>query len=122
SSVPLPPFNREQGIEASPLAQARGAAAEEARLRAQIPRDVHLALAHRRTAEEAWRRYEREALPAATHARDLLERGFDAGYLALADVLVQQDRLLQVRAGASDAWLDLHDAEAEVIEAAGAAP
>src|SRR5207249_2997015 len=83
-----------EGTEASLLAQARGAAAEEARLRAQIPRDVHLALAHRRTAEEAWRRYEREALPAATQARDLLERGFDAGYLALPDLLLQQDRLL----------------------------
>src|SRR5439155_920855 len=81
-----------------------------------------MALAHRRAAEEAWRRYEREALPAATQARDLLERGYDAGYLSLADVLVQEDRLLQVRAGAIDAWLDLHDAEAEVIEAAGAAP
>jgi len=42
-----------------------------------------------------------------------------AGYLALSDVLVQQDRLLQVRAGAIDAWLDLHVAEAEVVEAVG---
>src|SRR5438093_730434 len=79
----------------------------------------HLALAHRRTAEEAWRRYEREALPAATQARDLLERGFDAGYLALPDLLLQQDRLLQVRAGAIDAWLDLHVAEADLVEAMG---
>jgi len=121
-SVPLPIFNREQGTQAALLAGAHGAAAEEARLKTQIPREVHLALAHRRAAEEAWRRYEREALPAATQARDLLERGYDAGYLSLADVLVQEDRLLQVRAGAIDAWLDLHDAEAEVIEAAGAAP
>jgi len=121
-SVPLPIFNREQGTEAALLAGAHGAATEEARLKTQIPREVHLALAHRRAAEEAWRRYEREALPAATQARDLLERGYDAGYLSLADVLVQEDRLLQVRAGAIDAWLDLHDAEAEVIEAAGAAP
>src|SRR5438093_1626954 len=118
-SVPLPLFNREPGTQASLLAQARGAAAEGARLPAQIPRDVHLALAHRRTAEEAWRRYEREALPAATHARDLLERGFDAGYLALPDLLLQQDRLLQVRAGAIDAWLDLHVAEADLVEAMG---
>ena len=62
------------------------------------------------------------ALVGAAPMRDLLERGYDAGYLSLADVLVQEDRLLQVRAGAIDAWLDLHDAEAEVIEAAGAAP
>ncbi len=118
-SVPLPIFNREQGTEAALLAQAGGAASEEARLKTQIPRDVHLALAHRRAAEETWRRYEREALPAAVEARDLLERGYDAGYLALSDVLVQQDRLLQVRAGAIDAWLDLHVAEAEVVEAVG---
>ena len=118
-SVPLPIFNREQGTRAALLAAAHGAAAEEARLKAQVPRDVHLALAHRRAAEETWRRYEREALPAATHARDLLEHGYDAGYLSLSDVLVQRDRLLQVRAGAIDAWLDLHEAEADVIEAAG---
>src|SRR5213593_1218298 len=121
-SVPLPIFNREQGTEAALLAEAHGAATEEARLKAQIPRDVHLALAHRRAAEEAWWRYEREALPAATQARDLLERGYDAGYLSLSEVLVQQDRLLQVRAGAIDAWLDLHQAEADVVEAAGTAP
>ena len=121
-SVPLPIFNREQGTEAALLAEAHGAAVEEARLKAQIPRDVHLALAHRRAAEEAWRRYEREALPAATQARDLLERGYNAGYLSLPEVLVQQDRLLQVRAAAIDAWLDLHLAEADVIEAAGTTP
>jgi len=118
-SVPLPVFNREQGTEAALLAGARGAASEEARLKAQIPRDVHLALAHRRAAEEAWRRYEREALPAATEARDLLERGYDAGYLSLPEVLVQQDRLLQVRGGAIDAWLDLRVAEADLVEAVG---
>src|SRR5438046_543740 len=56
-SVPLPIFNREQGTQAALLAGAHGAAAEEARLRAQIPREVHLALAHRRAAGEAWRRY-----------------------------------------------------------------
>src|SRR5204863_198521 len=118
-SVPLPIFNREQGTQAALLAGAHGAAAEEARLKTQIPRDVHLALAHRRTAEEAWRRYEREALPAATQARDLLERGFDAGYLALPDLLLQQDRLLQVRAGAIDAWPELPVAAADLVEAMG---
>src|SRR5262249_5233152 len=82
------------------LALASGAASEVARLTAEIPREVHLAFRRRTAAEEAWRRYEREALPATAAARDLLERGLDAGYLSLPDVLVQQDRLLQVRRAA----------------------
>jgi len=58
------------------------------------------------------------ALPAARSARELLERGYDAGYLSLPDLLLQQDRLLQTRAAAIDAWRDLREAEADVIEAA----
>jgi cobalt-zinc-cadmium efflux system outer membrane protein len=116
--VPLPLWNREQGTTAELLARASGAADEVARLTAQVTREVQLALRHRAAAEETWRRYEREALPAAAAARDLLDRGYDAGYLSLPDVLVQQDRLLQVRRDAIDAWLDLHDADAELIEAA----
>ena len=117
-SVPLPIWNREQGTEAALLAQARGAAVEAARLEAAIPREVHLALVRRTAAEEAWRRYEEVALPAARSARELLDRGYDAGYLSLPDLLLQQDRLLQTQAAAIDAWRDLREAEADVIEAA----
>jgi len=117
-SIPLPIWNREQGTEASLLAQARGAAIEAARLEAAIPLEVHLALVRRAAAEQTWRRYEDVALPAARSARDLLERGYDAGYLSLPDLLLQQDRLLQTRAAAIDAWRDLHEAEADVSEAA----
>ncbi|TMB45447.1 MAG: TolC family protein [Deltaproteobacteria bacterium] len=117
-SVPLPIWNREQGTQAALLGGARGAAVETARLEAAIPREVHLALVHRTAAEEAWRRYEDVALPAARSARELLERGYDAGYLSLPDLLLQQDRLLQTRAAAIDAWRDLREAEADVIEAA----
>ena len=118
-SVPLPIWNREQGTEAALLAQARGAAVEATRLEAAIPREVHLALVRRTAAEEAWRRYEEVALPAARSARELLERGYDAGYLSLPDLLLQQDRLLQTRAAAIDAWRDLREAEADVLEATG---
>ena len=118
-SVPLPIWNREQGTEAALLAQASGAAVEAARLEAAIPREVHLALVRRAAAAEAWRRYEEVALPAARSARELLERGYDGGYLSLPDLLLQQDRLLQTRAAAIDAWRDLREAEADVLEASG---
>jgi cobalt-zinc-cadmium efflux system outer membrane protein len=121
-SVPLPLFNLQQGAEAELLAQAAGAAAETKRLSGAIPREVQVALARRAGARDAWQRYQRDALPAAEAVRKLLERGFGAGYLALPEVLVQQDRLLQTRAAGIDAWLDLHEAEADVIEATGGGP
>ena len=118
-SVPLPVWNREQGATAELLAQAGGAAAEVARLTDEVARQVRLAFRRRAAAEEVWRRYERDAVPAASAARELLARGYDTGYLALPEVLVQQDRLVQVRAAGIDAWLDLHEADAELIEAVG---
>src|SRR5581483_7839781 len=118
-SVPLPVFNLQQGAEAELLAGASAAAAEAARLAATIPREVADAVAHRAAARDAWLRYERDALPAADAARDLLERAYGAGYLGLPDVLLQRDKILQTRTGAIDAWLDLREAEADVVEAVG---
>ena len=118
-SVPLPVWNRQQGAEAELRAQALAAAAEAARLMREIPRQVHLAFVRRATAAAAWERYQREALPAAGTVRELLERAFGSGYLGLPEVLVQQDRLVQVRSAAIGAWLDLREAEADLIEAVG---
>ncbi|HZP43910.1 MAG TPA: TolC family protein [Candidatus Binatia bacterium] len=118
-SVPLPVFNREQGTEAELLAQASGAKTEVARLRDAIPREVHVAVVRRDAADAAWRRYETEALPAAREAQAALARAFDAGSLGLPELLVQQDRLLQVRGAAIDAWLERHEADAQVLEAVG---
>lgn len=118
-SVPLPVWNREQGTEIALQEAARGAAAEVDRLSREIPREVHLALTRRAAAVEAWERYQREAVPAANAARALIERAYVSGYLGLPEVLVQQDRLLQVRASAISAWLDVREAEADLIEAVG---
>jgi len=120
-SVPLPVWNRDQGTEAALRAAAGGAGVETDRLAREIPRQVHLALVRRAAAAAAWTRYRREALPAAAAARDLVERGYAGGYLGLPEALVQRDRLLQVRGAAVDAWLGLREAEADLIEAVGAA-
>jgi cobalt-zinc-cadmium efflux system outer membrane protein len=120
-SVPLPVWNRDQGTEAALRAAAGGAGVEADRLAREIPRQVHLALVRRAATAGAWTRYRREALPAAAAARDLVERGYAGGYLGLPEVLVQRDRLLQVRGAAVDAWLGLREAEADLIEAVGAA-
>ncbi len=42
--------------------------------------------------------------------------------MGLPDVLVQQDRLREARRADVDAWLDVREAEAEVIEAIGESP
>jgi cobalt-zinc-cadmium efflux system outer membrane protein len=121
-SVPLPVWNREQGTQIALRSAASAAADEVERLMKEIPRQVRLALARRAAATDAWTRYQHEAVPAARAARELIERAYAAGYLGLPDVLVQQDRLLQVRAAAIATWLDLREAEADLIEAVGEEP
>jgi len=118
-SVPLPLWNRSQGTETALRAAASAVATEVERLLRDIPRQVRTALVRQRTAAAAWQRAERQALPAARAARDLLERAVQGGYLAIAEVLVQQDRVLQVRGAAIGAWLDLRTAEADLLEAVG---
>ncbi len=120
-AVPLPVWNRSQGAEIAARASATAAAVEVERLERDIPRQVRLALTRRAVAMTAWERYRRDALPAASAARALLERAYENGYLGLPEVLVQQDRLLAVRDAAIGAWLDLHTADADLIEAVGGA-
>ncbi|HYV58135.1 MAG TPA: TolC family protein [Candidatus Nitrosopolaris sp.] len=121
-SIPLPVWNREQGTEATLRAQAAGASAEVSRLLGEIPRQVHVALVRRTVAAETWTRYRDAALPATSRARADIERAFAAGYLGLPEVLVQQDRLLQVQGAAIDTWRELNLAESDLIEALGESP
>ncbi len=118
-SVPIPLWNREQGTEAALRAGAVGAQAEVDRLRQDVVRQVHLARARLTTAEAAWTRYRHDALPAVSEALERLENGYRNGYLALPEVLVQQDRLVEARAVAIAAWLEVHEARADLIEAVG---
>lgn len=119
--VPLPIFDRQRGAELDLRGQAASVAATVMRLERQIPRDVHLAIAHHRTAEATWARRRRDA-SVAPSVRESLERALSAGLMGLPDVLVQQDRLREARKADVDAWLDLREAEAEVIEAIGDSP
>jgi len=121
-SVALPVWNREQGTEVALREQAAAAGAETDRIALEIPRQVHLALVRRAAAAATWERYRREALPAASTARAELERAYSGGYLGLADVLVQEDRLLQARSGSIEAWRDVHVADADLIEAVAETP
>jgi cobalt-zinc-cadmium efflux system outer membrane protein len=118
-SVPLPLWNREQGTESALLAAARGAATEVERLEREIPQQVQAAVIRHRGAVQAWTRYRESAVPAADAASALIGSAYAGGYLGLPDVLVQRDRLLQVRTAAIAAWLDLREAEADVLEAVG---
>jgi cobalt-zinc-cadmium efflux system outer membrane protein len=120
--VPLPIFDRQQGTEADLRGQAASAAAQTAKLERDIPRDVRTALVHHRAAAAVWARYRDVAEPATESARVGLERAVAAGSLALPDAIVQQDRLRESRRATIDAWLDLQEAEAEVIETIGENP
>jgi cobalt-zinc-cadmium efflux system outer membrane protein len=117
--IPLPIFNRGQGTEVAQRAAAAGAASEVERLEREIPREVHTALARHAAASASWTRYQRDVLPAVRTARELLERGFEQGYLGLRDVLAQRDRLVGARVDAITIWLSLAEADADLRAAVG---
>jgi cobalt-zinc-cadmium efflux system outer membrane protein len=121
-AIPLPVWNREQGTETALRAGAAAARAEVERLTREIPRQVHVAVVRRTEAAAAWRRWKREALPAAAAAHELVDRAYAGGYVGLPDVLVAQDRLVQARAAAIGAALDLAEAHADLVEAIGRVP
>jgi len=118
-ALPFPIWNRDEAAEATLLAAAASAAADERRLLQEVPRQVEVAALRRAAAATAWARYEREALPAGDAARAAVERAYATGYFGLADALAQEDRLLQLRTAAIASWLDLHEADADLIEALG---
>jgi len=117
--LPLPTWNRQEGTTAALRAQALGAGAEVTRLGRSIPREVETARTRLVTARATWQRLSSETLPAAAQALELLQRGYAAGYLALPDVLVQQQRLLDTRRDAIGAWTELREAEADLAAAVG---
>jgi outer membrane protein TolC len=121
-AIPLPVFDRHQGVETDLRGQAAAAAAESARLERAIPREVRVALARHRAAAAVWAAYRDDALPTADAVRANLARKFSGGVDDLTDLLVQQDRLRETRRSTIDAWLDLREAEADVIEAVGENP
>jgi cobalt-zinc-cadmium efflux system outer membrane protein len=120
--IPLPIFDRQRGTEADLRGQAAAAASETARLERSIPRDVRVALAHHRAAAAVWKRYRQAALPTIDTVRANLDRAGSAGLVGMTDLLVQEQRLRETRRAAIDAWLDLREAEADVIESIGENP
>jgi cobalt-zinc-cadmium efflux system outer membrane protein len=120
--VPLPIFDRQQGTETDLRGQAAAAAAEVVRLERTIPREVRLALARYAAATAAARRYAEDAGPATASANASLDRARRAGQLSVIDVLTQQDRLREARRAAVGAWLEVHEAEADLVEAVGGIP
>jgi len=120
--VPLPVWNRQQGTEIDLRGQAATAAAEVARLEREIPRTLHVALVRLRVAVAAWAGYRGEAIPTVGTARTSLDRAIAAGAMSIVDVITQNERLRATRRAAVDAWLDLREAEADVVEAIGEEP
>jgi cobalt-zinc-cadmium efflux system outer membrane protein len=120
--VPLPIFDRQQGTETDLRGQAAAAAAEVVRLERTIPREVRLALARYAAATAAARRYAEDAGPATASANASLDRARRAGQLSVIDVLTQQDRLREARRAAIGAWLEVHEAEADLVDAVGGIP
>jgi cobalt-zinc-cadmium efflux system outer membrane protein len=119
--VPLPVFDAQEGTETDLRGQAAAVGADVVRLERTIPREVHVAVERYRAATLAWVRY-RDALPTTDAAGDRLDRARSAGLVSVVDIFVQEARLRETRRAAVDAWLDLQEAAADVVEAVGESP
>lgn len=104
-SMPVPLFDRNQGLVAQRAAeteQARlGRAATELAVRSQVT-DAYRAY---RAASEEVRVYEEEVLQPARENQELLETAYRAGKVNLPTLLLLRNQLLDAELGYWDAWL-----------------
>lgn len=104
-SLPIPIFDRNQGIVAERAAQA-----EQARLARQatelaVRTQVTDALRSYRAASEEARVFERDVLEPARANQRLLETAFRAGKVGLPTLLLLRNQLLDAELGYWEAWL-----------------
>lgn len=104
-SVPIPIFQRNQGIMAE-----RGAQAEQARLARQatelaVRTEVTDAVRAYRAANQEARVFEQDVLEPARANQQLLESAFRAGKVGLPTLLLLRNQLLGAELGYWDAWL-----------------
>lgn len=113
--VPVPLFNRNQGErERARAARQRLAAVRDA-LALAIESDVRRTLLAYQEALRAFELYDAEVLRAQEESLRLLRGAFEAGEVAVPDVIVVQRELIEGRQGYVDAGLELAHARAALL-------
>jgi cobalt-zinc-cadmium efflux system outer membrane protein len=117
--LPLPLFNRNQGIAAELDARVRQARLERRALEARIRTEVEQALRSYASASRAAAVFEEEVLAQARENQRLLETAYRGGKVGLAELLLIRNQLFETEAEYWDAWQARGAALAELEAATG---
>ena len=118
-ALPLPLWNRNQGLVAERQAEAMRARLELSAVELQVRTDVMSAYRSYLTAVDEARIYETSVLEPARENQQLLDTAFRAGKLDLPSLLLLRNQLLDAELGYWDAWLALRRADVELQAATG---
>lgn len=118
-ALPLPLWNRNQGLVAERQAEATRAQLELSATELDVRTDVISAYRSYLTAAEEAAVYERNVVEPARENQQLLEIAFRAGKLDLPSLLLLRNQLFDAELGYWDAWLALRRAWVELDAATG---
>ena len=121
-SVPLPIFDRNQGLRGRATAEARGHADMALALEARINAEVSGAFRNRRRAEEALARFEQSGVLATADLLERAWRAYEGGQFSIAELLDAYEAVWEARHKRLELDLALALAEAELSRAAGMIP
>jgi len=119
-ALPLPIWNRNQGLIAEREAEARRAQFELTATELRVRTEVLGALRAYTAAFEEAQVYETGVLAPARESQRMLETAFRAGRVDLPSLLLQRNQLLEAELGYWDAWLASRRALVELQAATGA--
>ena len=118
-ALPLPLWNRNQGLVAERQAETTRAQLELSAMELRVRTDVMSAYRSYLTAVEEVRIYETSVLEPTRENQQLMDTAFRAGKLGLPSLLLLRNQLLDAELGYWDAWLALRRALVELQSATG---
>lgn len=104
-SVPVPLWNRNQGLVAERLAQTEQAQLQRQATELAIRTEVAAAVRAYQTAAEEARIYSADVVEPARRNQQLLDIAYREGKIGLAELLLLRNQLLDAEFGYWDAWL-----------------
>jgi cobalt-zinc-cadmium efflux system outer membrane protein len=118
-SVELPFFNRNRGNIAAASAEIARARAERERLELTVSREVRVALTRYENASRTLALLVRYVQPGTENNLRIIRGAYEAGQFRLMDVLNEQRKVIEARAGLRAAQLAVYQARVDLERAVG---
>lgn len=119
AALPLPLWNRNQGLVESSSAETRQATYSRRAVELRVRTEVEQAVRAYRTAVEEAEIYESDVLEPARENQALLDTAYRAGRIGLPELVLLRNQLLQAELDYWESWLMLRSAWIELQSAIG---